>query len=127
MHKYVKGDWKSSAFMHRQKASKSVLTEKKGKAGNVVPFFVGSTLAHEVGHQLGLNHTTEQDGSSTALYDDVPVCGPENDTDGDDIVSPFECVGLGADNFMFWAADPSSPNNISAEQTVVLLDSPSGR
>ena len=39
MHKYVQGDWKSKAKMHRQKNSKSHLTEEKGKAGNVVPFF----------------------------------------------------------------------------------------
>ena len=40
MHEYVRGDWKSSAFTNKKgKNAKSVLTEKKGKAGNVVPFF----------------------------------------------------------------------------------------
>ena len=39
MHKYVQGDWKSRAKMHRQKNSKSHLTDEKGQAGNVVPFF----------------------------------------------------------------------------------------
>ena len=39
MQNHVKGDWKSSAFANRKKASKSVLTEQKGKTGNVMPFF----------------------------------------------------------------------------------------
>jgi hypothetical protein len=59
-------------------------------------------LAHEVGHFLGLFHTSETDGSSYEPLSDTPVCDLSHDTSGDGIVDAFECMGLGAENVMFW-------------------------
>lgn len=95
--------------------------------GDLSGDLLGATIAHEVGHQIGLNHTTERDGSSTALYTDVPVCDPSNDTNGDGLVDTFECVGSGADNFMFWTTTGSLQSSVSPEQAMVLRSAVAGR
>ena len=35
---------------------------------------LGQVLAHELGHYLGLQHTTEQDGRTTDPFEDTPSC-----------------------------------------------------
>lgn len=65
---------------------------------------LGTVIAHEAGHFLGLFHTSEADGTVVEPLDDTPECGPERDTDGDGWLLPAECVGAGAENVMFWAA-----------------------
>lgn len=66
--------------------------------------FLAKILAHEIGHYLGLYHTSEKDGSSDTLAD-TPECGIDNDADADGEVSGPECRGKGADYLMFWVAD----------------------
>ncbi len=61
-------------------------------------------MAHELGHQLGLFHVSEQDGSMHDPIPDTPEC---KDMDGDGQLSPNECIGKGADNLMFWSAHGS--------------------
>jgi len=67
---------------------------------------VAETMAHEVGHQLGLFHTTESDGSFHDPLGDTPEC--TNDWNGDDLVDAWECEDDGGDNLMFWSANLSA-------------------
>ncbi len=68
-------------------------------------YILAKILAHEIGHYLGLFHTTERDGSAIPTLADTPKCTPENDTDDDGAVSGPECRGLGAESLMFWTFD----------------------
>lgn len=79
--------------------------------------FIGTTMAHEVGHYLGLSHLVESGGSRlNYLYREdplieTPTCAYYSDDNDDDIVSISECNGTGvadagATNAMFWAGDP---------------------
>jgi hypothetical protein len=61
------------------------------------------TMAHEIGHQLGLFHTSEHDGDSHDPIPDTPEC--TYDKNGDGAVNSDECDGKGAENLMFWVAD----------------------
>lgn len=74
-------------------------------------------LAHEVGHYLGLFHPTEISGVVFDSLADTPVCPASQDLNGDDLLSPDECVGHGADNLMFY--DPRG-GEITADQGRVM-------
>ena len=82
---------------------------------------IGRTLAHELGHYLGLFHTSEVDGLIIEPLPDTPECGFEHDVDGDGYVLPEECEGAGADNLMFWAA---SGDTLTAQQGEVIRSMP---
>ncbi|MBX3250327.1 MAG: hypothetical protein KF901_24325 [Myxococcales bacterium] len=84
---------------------------------------LGTVVAHETGHFLGLFHTSEVDGTVVEPLDDTPECGPERDTDGDGWLFPAECVGAGAENIMFWAAqnDGLSPQQAALVGRALLL------
>ena len=75
---------------------------------------VGQTLAHELGHFLGLFHTTEQRGGQDHL-DDTPVC----ETIQDDLSG---CPDL--ENLMFPVAAWSGDAEVSAGQTVIIRANP---
>lgn len=77
---------------------------------------VAETMAHELGHQLGLFHTTESDGSYHDPISDTPECS--NDWNGDGLVDAWECEDLGADNLMFWSANLSA--NLTPDQLYVI-------
>ncbi len=72
------------------------------------PEFTAVLVAHEFGHYMGLFHTIEKDGMAWDPLDDTPVCGSENDANGDNLLSPDECAGLGGDNLMFWTGTDAS-------------------
>ena len=78
---------------------------------------VGLVLTHEAGHYFGLYHTTEFDGTVIEPLPGTPVCP---DSDGDGFVLPEECVGLGADNIMFWAG---SGEALHAQQRTLVRSS----
>jgi len=100
---------------------------------------LGETAAHEMGHWLGLFHTTEANGTSFDPLSDTAQCyisrADEVDHNEDDTkVYPEDCVGYGADNLMFWTAWSSSSQaagkkqeNLSSEQQYILKYSPIAR
>ncbi len=74
----------------------------------------GQTIAHETGHNMGLYHTSERDGSQHDTISDTPQCAA---TGGE--LSPGGCPD--GQNFMFWAGVGF---DVSAGQTFVLVRSP---
>ena len=74
-------------------------------------------LVHEVGHFMGLFHTSEQDGSVNDPLPDTPECRASRDVNGDGMLLPTECAGAGADNIMFWAGDGTV---ISDQQATIM-------
>ena len=58
---------------------------------------LGETAAHEMGHQLGLFHTTESGGTVFDILTDTAEC-----KNGD--ITAEDCEGYGAENVMFWTA-----------------------
>ncbi|MBI5815836.1 MAG: hypothetical protein HZB29_09535 [Nitrospinae bacterium] len=125
-------------FLHGTGASG--LVALAGSLGYVFPgytdhesdqIYLALTLAHEIGHYLGLYHPSESDGGAYDPLSDTPECGPDNDTDGDGIVSGPECRGKGTEYLMFWTDDSeylSSGNFqtlISPQQGQVINTHPS--
>jgi hypothetical protein len=64
--------------------------------------FVGDTITHEIGHSIGLFHTTEESGLFHDPIADTPECLPEHDTNGDGVLTVDECEDRDGYNFMFW-------------------------
>lgn len=79
-------------------------------------------MAHELGHFLGLFHTSELFGSSLDTFSDTPVCSLAQDASGDGVLSLDECADHGADNLMFWSAEAEA-RGLSAQQRDVIARS----
>ncbi len=95
---------------------------------------LGETVAHEMGHWLGLFHTTESAGASFDPLSDTAQCPISLDGDNDGKVYAEECDGYGADNLMFWTTWSTSSQaagrtqeNLSTEQQYILKYSPIAR
>lgn len=82
---------------------------------------LGRTLAHEIGHYLGLFHTSEANGCVLDVLDDTPACRAADDVDGDGL-DVADCVGHGSDNLMFFAK--TSGTALTAQQIEVLRSAP---
>jgi len=85
---------------------------------------LAETAVHEVGHWLGLYHTTESNGRTFDVLSDTPECPISRDLNNDGRVSAGECVGLGDTNIMFWAGGSVRQTTFSAEQKRVLQHAP---
>ncbi len=83
---------------------------------------LGKVIAHEIGHHLGLFHTTEMDGTVLDPLPDTPECRNERDEDGNGILTVQECLGFGADNLMFWSQDGDTA--ITEDQAAALRSAP---
>ena len=83
---------------------------------------MGETIAHELGHQLGLFHTTESDGGSHDVVPDTPECTPDMDTNRDGQLAAEECPD--GQNVMFWTAASFSQDLMSPAQSDVIFFSP---
>ena len=61
----------------------------------------GEAVAHELGHYLGLFHTSEMGGGPHDPLADTPECRREHDANGDGALQDDECPGDVAGNLMF--------------------------
>ena len=83
---------------------------------------LGETAAHEMGHQLGLFHTTESGGTVFDILNDTTEClNSTKDFDRNGKMSAEECEGYGAENLMFWT--PWTPASRSAGKKQETLSS----
>jgi len=93
---------------------------------------LGETAAHEMGHQLGLFHTTETGGTVFDILTDTAEClNSTKDFDRNGKMSAEECEGYGGENLMFWTAWNTSSRSagnkqetLSSHQQHVLKYSP---
>lgn len=83
----------------------------------------GRTLAHELGHFMGLWHPSERDGKSFDPLDDTKECPVTLDVNADGVVDPMECAGQGADDAMFWFA-VTAPVGFTLQQGVIVRGNP---
>ena len=83
---------------------------------------LGETTAHEMGHLLGLFHTTEKWGTEFDIISDTAECAKSSrDNDSNGQMSAEECDGYGANNVMFWT--PWNPASRSAGKKQETLSS----
>jgi len=81
---------------------------------------LGETAAHEMGHQLGLFHTTESGGTQFDILSDTLECQKSTqDNNSDWKVSAEECESYGAENVMFWTSWSSSSRSAGKKQEVL--------
>lgn len=92
--------------------------------GEVDVLLMAETTAHELGHQLGLFHTTEAEGLDHDPLGDTPECDVDRDGDGDGTVSAEECEAIGGRNLMFWVSGDFPQRELSPWQRRVLALSP---
>lgn len=92
---------------------------------------LGETAAHEMGHQLGLFHTSESGGTIFDILSDTEECPISLDNNSDGRISAEECENFGAKNVMFWTPWTSTSrssgkrqDNFSSNQQHVLKYSP---
>ena len=93
---------------------------------------LGETAAHEMGHHLGLFHTTEQGGTEFDIISDTAECPKSSrDNNSNGKMSAEECEGYGGENLMFWTtwssssrSDGNKQETLSSYQQQVLKYSP---
>ncbi len=81
---------------------------------------MGDTIAHEIGHYMGLPHTSEWTGGEHDRFADTPECTRSNDRNGDGQLSTEECPD--GQNLMFWTGTFDSLS-LSNQQIEVMRNS----
>jgi hypothetical protein len=84
------------------------------------PQRLGRALAHELGHALGLFHTTETNGDVFDPFPDTPVCDRARDKDGLGL-DASDCEGAGADNLMFPTSNANA-SKLTADQAALVRE-----
>jgi hypothetical protein len=109
-------------------AHSGVAVNMLGGFSSLTPDFLrtqGDTMAHELGHLLGLFHTTESDGQSFDPIADTPECpASKYDKDGDGKVSANECATVDGGNLMFWSSASFPQETLTATQRKVISLNP---
>ncbi len=82
---------------------------------------LAQTIAHEVGHFLGLRHVVERDGTPDDL-DDTQPCADPSDPDHSGTADYWEC-GLASGNLMFWQSGSPDHQPLSRSQRDIVLRS----
>jgi len=78
---------------------------------------LGETAAHEMGHQLGLFHTTEKEGTVFDILSDTPECSSNSqDKNSNGTLTAEECEEFGGDNLMFWTSWSSTSRSAGKKQ-----------
>ena len=78
---------------------------------------LGETAAHEMGHQLGLFHTTEKQGTVFDILSDTPEClSSSHDNDSNGTITAEECDEFGGENLMFWTTWSSASRSAGKKQ-----------
>jgi len=80
--------------------------------------YLSLTLAHEIGHYLGLYHPSERYGDPHDPLSDTAECGLQYDTDHDGEVSGPECRGVNTQYLMFYTDDIKN-GQPTGDQTVI--------
>ena len=100
-----------------------VLTNALALHGGPTEFYTRNTAQisfHEMGHHLGLYHTTEGDFSFNDVLDDTPNCEQAADDDNDNGLADIdECPD--ASNPMFWKPDLLKPMSLTTDQQRHIL------
>jgi hypothetical protein len=115
------GGLPGSFFPSRRSAVAISLDAHTGTDGNLLPFrkrLLAETIAHEVGHYLGLFHPVERDLSRENFFHDQDPLG-----DTPTCVTLNECISIGlTSNLMFpLAIDAHTPQQrLTSEQAVVI-------
>lgn len=110
----------------------SVDAHRIGRTVNIS--FMAGTIAHELGHMMGLFHTTEQRGNEFDAIADTPECSSDvYSVDSSGRVKARACKAADGNNMMFWEADistnacalnPADCATLSSEQVMVLRSHP---
>lgn len=101
----------------------AVEPHRRPSDGGLNAAYLAQTAVHEIGHMLGLFHTTEATGDLFDPLDDTPACvGTEETLNEHDQVSPAFCDD--ADNVMFWTVSTGRTPTFSRDQIFVLRSHP---
>lgn len=96
---------------------------RRASDGALFPGYLAETAMHEIGHMLGLFHTTEAAGDLFDPIADTPTCPASDETLNDQGQIRAELCD-DAENVMFWTVSPGRTPSFSRGQIFVLRSHP---